>query len=303
MMRSNRSLLGRRARPMSATVTSILVVLVLAFVRVAHVAAQSRPTGDPKALADQYAEAGVLAQKNGDYKTAIELFERANTLVPHPVFLYDIAQAHRLASAALRDSDPAAAAEHRDVARGYYRQFIDTHPGEDFEIKAQGWLSKLDQQRAEEDRKREAAIQAEQARISAERKRQAEAQERINVALRQKAFEEARRRARSFGILGISAVGAGLVGSGFGVYYGLQARKYSDRISSIPAGGAYDSATYAAGRTADQRMMIAYAIGVPLLVGGGVSLAYAIRIYPKDSLSIAPQAIPGRVGLVVIGHF
>jgi len=294
------------------------MVLVLVIVRAAPVAAQpSRPTGDSKALAERYAEAGVLAQKNGDYKTAIELYEKANALVPHPVFLYDIAQAHRLASASLHDSDPTVAAEHRDAARKYYREFVDTHPSEDLEIKAQGWLSKLDQQwavehtreeaarRADEDRKREAAIQAERARINAERKRQAAEQDRINAALRQQSIDAARKRARVFEIIGISAIGAGLAGSGLGIYYGVQAKKYSDRVNNVPTGGAYDSAAYSAGQTADQRMKIAYGIGAPLVLGGIVSLAYGIRSRPTDgpTVSVAPQVLPDRVGLVAIGHF
>lgn len=50
--------------------------------------------------AKAYAEAGVTAQNSGDYDTAITLYEKAYELVPRPVLVFDMAQAHRLAGRA-----------------------------------------------------------------------------------------------------------------------------------------------------------------------------------------------------------
>src|SRR6185369_17896049 len=57
------------------------------------------PAVDPaKAkVAKQYVDAGLAAQNSGDYDTAIVFYSKAYQLVPHPVLLFNMAQAHRLA--------------------------------------------------------------------------------------------------------------------------------------------------------------------------------------------------------------
>jgi tetratricopeptide (TPR) repeat protein len=47
--------------------------------------------------ARSYVDAGLAAQRSHDYDTAILLYKKAYELVPHPVLLFDMAQAHRLA--------------------------------------------------------------------------------------------------------------------------------------------------------------------------------------------------------------
>lgn len=47
--------------------------------------------------ARSYVDAGLAAQRSHDYDTAILLYRKAYELVPHPVLLFDMAQAHRLA--------------------------------------------------------------------------------------------------------------------------------------------------------------------------------------------------------------
>src|SRR5262249_32250438 len=49
------------------------------------------------ATAAKYTEAGLAAAKNGDYDTAIDFYEKAFELVPHPTLIFNIAEAHRLA--------------------------------------------------------------------------------------------------------------------------------------------------------------------------------------------------------------
>ncbi len=46
--------------------------------------------------ASAYVDSGLYAQKEVDYDTAINLYWKAYALVPHPMLLFDIAQAHRL---------------------------------------------------------------------------------------------------------------------------------------------------------------------------------------------------------------
>ncbi|HEX4419616.1 MAG TPA: tetratricopeptide repeat protein [Kofleriaceae bacterium] len=54
-------------------------------------------TAEKKQTAKSYVDAGLQAQKTGDYDTAIILYQKAYDLVPHPVLLFNLAQAHRLA--------------------------------------------------------------------------------------------------------------------------------------------------------------------------------------------------------------
>src|SRR5689334_7792731 len=48
-------------------------------------------------LAKQYTDAGLAAQRSGDYDTAITLYQKAYEQVAHPTLIFDMAQAHRLA--------------------------------------------------------------------------------------------------------------------------------------------------------------------------------------------------------------
>ena len=55
------------------------------------------PTAANKAAAKELVNAGIAAKDRGDYEKAIELYQKAYELIPHPVMLFNIAQAHRLA--------------------------------------------------------------------------------------------------------------------------------------------------------------------------------------------------------------
>src|SRR5687767_275963 len=47
--------------------------------------------------AKQYVDAGLAAQNDKDYDTAISLYLKAYQLIPHPTLLFNLGQAHRLA--------------------------------------------------------------------------------------------------------------------------------------------------------------------------------------------------------------
>ena len=65
--------------------------------------------------ASQYVDAGITAQRRGDYDAAIELYKQAYQLIPHPVLIFDMAQAHRLAG-------------HVDQALALYRKYLALDP-------------------------------------------------------------------------------------------------------------------------------------------------------------------------------
>jgi tetratricopeptide (TPR) repeat protein len=75
------------------------------------------PARDPAAvkLAKQYVDAGLAAQDAHDYDTAITLYSRAHELVPHPLLIFNLAQAHRLAG-------------HADKALALYRRYLAEDP-------------------------------------------------------------------------------------------------------------------------------------------------------------------------------
>src|ERR1041384_2466762 len=61
--------------------------------------AQPAPTSaaEKTQAAKQYVDAGLAAQNAGDYDAALGFYQKAYALVPHPVLLFDMAQAQRLA--------------------------------------------------------------------------------------------------------------------------------------------------------------------------------------------------------------
>jgi tetratricopeptide (TPR) repeat protein len=65
--------------------------------------------------ASQYVDAGIAAQRRGEYDAAIAFYKQAYQLVPHPVLIFDMAQAHRLAG-------------HVDQARGLYARYLALDP-------------------------------------------------------------------------------------------------------------------------------------------------------------------------------
>jgi tetratricopeptide (TPR) repeat protein len=78
--------------------------------------AQAAPPGDAtRDVARQYVDDGLAAQSRGDYDTAVALYTKAYEIIPHPVLLFDIAQAHRLAG-------------HIEQAEVFYQRFLATGP-------------------------------------------------------------------------------------------------------------------------------------------------------------------------------
>ena len=77
------------------------VVLVLAL-RWTTAAAQPAPAavtnaGDPQTIAKQLTNEAIAAQDAKDYSTAVVLYKRAYAQAPHPILIFDVAQAYMLA--------------------------------------------------------------------------------------------------------------------------------------------------------------------------------------------------------------
>lgn len=82
---------------MRVHVRLLLLGLMVLAMGGANALAQPAPAADKTKVAKQYVDAGLAAQSTGDYDTALTMYAKAYELVPHPVLLFNMAQAHRLA--------------------------------------------------------------------------------------------------------------------------------------------------------------------------------------------------------------
>jgi tetratricopeptide (TPR) repeat protein len=99
--------------------------------------------------AKSYVDAGLAAQGGGDYDTAITFYSKAYELFPHPVLLFNIAQAHRLAGRV-------------DEAVKFYQNFLATNPtGAEAQI-TRDLLVEIAKRKAEQTRRVEQATKARQ---------------------------------------------------------------------------------------------------------------------------------------------
>lgn len=291
------------------------VVIAVSVLLSSRVSAQ--PSGGDAGIAREYTQAALVASKNDDFETAVDLYSKAYAIAAHPVLLWDIAQAHRRAAEKLHDHDAARASLHRDAAREFFRRFLDTRPDEDMEGKARVWLAKLDAQwteehpreeaarRADDERRREAAIRLEQARLDAERTRIAERdrleQQRIHSAVDRTASAAQRDQARTLKLAGAAGIVAGLAGLGAGAYFGVKAHRIA---SDLSARDVYDPARIEDGHTAERSMAIACIAGGAVLTGGLVTYWVGRRIDARAehaTVSVAPAGGGAIVG--VAGQF
>jgi len=271
---------------------------------------------DPKVAAKQYVDAGLAAQKTGDYDTAIDLYTKAYSLAPHPILHFNIAQAHRLASASWKHKDAARAAAHRDAAREFYHKFLSAKPEGDLEVTAQGWLAKLDQEwaednpkeeaarRAAEDRKREQAIAEEKARLAARQREQAARdkleQQHIGTAVSRARSDSEHRKAGTVKLIGLGIGGAGLVAVGTGVYFGWKARALASDLSHDDV---YDVGRINRGNQAERDMTISYIVGGTLVVGGTITYVMGHLIgSAAERIAVVPHGGDGAA-VVLRGTF
>jgi hypothetical protein len=97
---------------------------------------------------------------------------------------------------------------------------------------------------------------------------------------------------------GLAAAGVGVVALGAGVAFGLAARKDANSLSGrTDQWTTTDEATYAAGRTANNRMIASYVVGGALVVAGGVVYYLGARY------QVAPVVTGTSAGVALAGQF
>lgn len=257
----------------------------------------ARPAADndPVVLAREFLELGVKAQAKGLYDESIRLYERARVLRPHPILLFNLAQAHRLAG-------------HRDVARAYYREYLASAPTGETEALARQWLDTLDAQYererpAEEEAERRALLaQIAEERRAEERARAAEAQRvaaeqaRLDLAVARTARQAEAQRARRVRQVGLAIAGGGLVGLVAGGALAWRGQVLEARWEDA---GVYDAGARANGEQVDRYAWIATISGASLLAGGVVTYLVGHRLRTRAAaLEVVPTGAGGAMAVV-----
>lgn len=298
-------------RSLSTAVAAALALASPLSITIAARPAHAQPKVDKKQLAKQYTDSGLAAQAAGDFDTAITFYEKAYEQVPHPVLLFNMAQAHRLGGRLAK-------------ARELYQRYLDAEPRGVQSRTARENLIAIDKQlaaeqaaaakQAEEAERLASEQRAEQARVAEEQRVQAERLAELDRqaaearrAEEQRRAEERSGRGDSLRLAGMISGGVGLAGLGAGVYFQLRAGSISDDFST--PGTPYDPEKDSDGKSAERFMYVSYGAGAALLAGGAVLyyLGHRARAAGADerpaATALAPSLTPDGhgVGLVFLG--
>ena len=282
--------------PRSRCLVRIAAAALLVAAAPAHAEpAAKAPTADKKKAAKAYVDAGLAAEEQGDYDGAIALYRKAHELIPHPVMLFNMAQAHRLAG-------------HRAEALDLYRQYVAAVPRGDLAAEARRWVASLDAALAQE--AAEAAAKADADRLAKEQaaeeaRRATPPPEPTPAPAPPAPVDLARSEAapddpgRTWRIAGLSAAGVGvgaLIGGGL---FGLRAKGLSDDLSE--RGATFDPQKEEDGESAERTMFILCGVGGALVAGG--LTVYALNRPDDESPTISAVVTPTHVGMVVGSSF
>ena len=305
----------------------LLRVLLLGVIATATttsmVAAQPAAPVDKTRVAKQYVDAGLAAQSSGDYDTAIEFYSKAYQLVRHPLLIFNMAQAHRLAGridVALRlyarylQEDPNGAQAknvHDIVAEIEAQRAADARKADDAR-RAEDARKLADVRKADDARKLEEARTADEAHKSDDARKPDDARKLADVHPADAAqpgsvqapppplTDEPPAPGRTLRLAGLSAGAAGVVGLGLGIGFGLHARSLSSELSR--PGAQYSQSKYDAGQRANT-------IAITGLVGGAVLVAAGAAVYwwghvegeHADRVTLAPLLSDHFAGLAAVG--
>jgi len=260
---------------------------------------------DKTKTAKQYVDAGLAAQDAGDYDTAISLYEKAYALVPHPVLVFNMAQAQRLA-------------KHDDKALELYEKYLAADPNGTQAKKAREIVADMKAKRAEAEKAAADAKAAESARIAAEaariadEKRAAEAKRAQAERAKQVAqtapvagpgappspADTVEHPGRALRIAGIGVGAVGVVGVGVGIVFGLKARSLAD---DFQPGMRFDPDKDDEGERANRTAIIGIAGGV-VLVAVGATLYWRGHVAKhRAEVSLVPMISDQVAGLAFTG--
>ena len=252
----------------------VLLSGALAAVAAPQIAGAQPAAAVDKLKARKLVEDGIKAQDRGDYQLAIQKYQEAYDLKPHPTLIYNLAQAHRLAG-------------HDAQARALYERYLHEAPAGDLAPDARAFIAEID------------------ARKPAEPTPVAPPPPIVPPppAVPEPAPAEPA-AARNLRIASIAAAAAGTVSLGVGIGYWIHSSSLNDEFTRR-----YDPANPGASqhlRDAGYRAnTIAWVTGVTgcALIAGGATLYWwsARRDRPSDSVAVAPLLSDRVAGLALSG--
>lgn len=251
--------------------STIAIALVLA-------TAPARAQPSVQAQAKQHFKQGKALQDAGKYDDAVAQYRAAYDLDQRPEMLFNIAQVYRLGN-------------HKQQAVDYYQQYLAAQPDGPGAREARQWIAELTRQ-IEADR----PLPSEPAQPepppttppSSPPPRSEPEPGALTVT----------RSSPQLRIAGLATAGAGAIGLGFGVVFGIKARSAADTISNHQGPWTLDERhTFEDGQRANRTMIIGYVAGGALVAIGGVLYYLGARTH------VVPVAGVRTAGLAVQGRF
>lgn len=227
------------------------------------------PTATAKAAAKQYVADGLAAQARGDYDAAIALYQKAYDLVPHPVLIFNQAQAHRLAGRLAQ-------------AWSLYASYLAQVPTGDQANTAREWMADIDA------RAPPAAVQ-----VTPPAAEPAVAAPPPPPVVP----ESSGKRGPTLRLVGAGTAAIGGLAVAIGIGYAVHGSTLSNQVEKQ-----YDPSKVAAGERANDRATFDLIFG-GLLVAGGAGLylwGYQLDRRP-DAMALRPMVSGQLVGLAVSG--
>lgn len=305
----------------SLVLTSLVVAAPLAQVTRQPAAVAQPVSSAKKQLAKQYVQAGLAAQKARDYDAALVFYGKAYEAVPHPILIFNMAQAHRLAGRLAEALD-------------HYRRYLAADPkgseaqtAREFATALAAQLAAQQQtapqppiaspspQASTETQQPPPSQITDQTKIEDEQRKAAEASKATapsapvsssTIAKLELARAPspppvtAESRGRGLRLAGLFTAGAGVVGLGAGVAFQLRAGSLSDELSE--PGAPYDRGKVRDGESAERNMTLAYAAGGVLVVGGA-ALYLLGRRAGSERFAVTPTVSAQGGGLAVTGSW
>jgi tetratricopeptide (TPR) repeat protein len=273
----------------------VLRCLLMTTMTATFAAGQARaqsPSPATVANAKQRVEEGRAAQERGAYDEAIELYQKAYALVPHPALFFNMAQAHRLAGRFAQ-------------ALALYERYLGEAPTGPQAPTAREWVADLKPRiAADEARKAEEARALRQAQADEARKREQaqadEARKARDAGAAGAARDAGEGRARTLRIAGIASGATGVVSLGIGIGFAFHGASLSNKADreQLPE----DSQVYKDGHRANS---IAWTgvIGGAVLLGAGAGLYWwgHSEGHAAERITLAPVLSDRHVGFVLSG--
>ena len=278
---------------MVTSVAAVVPLSQLATVRPAVAQASKPPAGKPKLdkkkQANQYVEQGLEAQQKGEYDAALSLYGKAYELVPHPVLLFNMAQAHRLAG-------------RPELARDLYRQYLDAEPKGAKAKTAREFLVAMEAQIAAQAAAAPAPAPAPTPPPTPPPSPASEPGPDLKLDASASASAQSAQRSASraskLRLAGYITGGVGVASLGVGVAFHLRARSLSSDLSE--PGVTFDPDKESSGKTSETIAYIGYAAGGALVISGA-ALYFFGRRAERERVAVLPSLSPGSIGLVVSG--